>query len=593
MKTPFLFFESLNAVLHLLKGYKQKLFPLLLLMLAASLAEVVSIGAVIPFLSVIFEPEAILKSVIYQPILEKVGIQQPREIAALLVTTLILAIVFAAVLRLWLYWSITKFSFLMGAYIGDHVFTKTLNWPYSRHIATNSSEMVSALSMKVSLVTYNILLPILTIISSCILLAGIVGALIFLNISITIFVLSIVIFTYLLISKVTKKLLNKHSQIISFESSKIIQHMQEGYGGIRDIILDRTQKTFIDSFKSSDLALRKSQGYVMFLANCPRFIIESFGVIIIFLLAFFFTSEKNGVFDTLPFIAMVGLAFQRMLPIAQQLYTSLVNIRGNYSSLVDILELIDEQSPEVIASQTSKDPLFFENTIDFRGVSFKYSENTRTILNNLNLKISKGCCVGISGSSGCGKSTLIDLLIGLLTPSSGEIFVDGIQINPNNISSWQKSLAHVPQEIFVLDASIAQNIAFGVEPHSIDHELVKSCAEYAHIADHIENLPDKYNTYVGERGVALSGGQRQRVGIARALYKRAKVVIFDEATSALDLDTENKLLSSIINMNKDVTFFIVAHRYSAFQNCDFIINIDKGGNINLASYDSTCSQLKY
>tara|TARA_B110000495_G_C22928006_1_gene542393 strand:+ start:18 stop:767 length:750 start_codon:yes stop_codon:yes gene_type:complete len=235
--------------------------------------------------------------------------------------------------------------------------------------------------------------------------------------------------------------------------------------------------------------------------------------------------------------------------------------------------------------------LSFHKYIEFKNVSFKYVEDGPTILNNVNFKINKGSRVGFIGSTGSGKSTLVDIVMGLLTPNDGVVFIDDIRLSENNINCWQSKLCHVPQSIFLTDNTISENIAFGIEKELIDHERVKDAAMQAQISDFINNSLDGYDTIVGERGVKLSGGQRQRIAIARALYKDADVLVFDEATSALDISTEKLVMDSITTLDKKLTIIIIAHRITTLQNCDKIIEIENGEISYQGIYDNIPRQI--
>jgi ATP-binding cassette subfamily B protein len=222
---------------------------------------------------------------------------------------------------------------------------------------------------------------------------------------------------------------------------------------------------------------------------------------------------------------------------------------------------------------SNTDIALFEKEINLANVYFKYQDKNNFVLEAINLKINKGSRIGIIGKTGSGKSTLIDLIMGLLHPSNGSIEIDGVTLDSKNLRGWQKQIAHVPQFIYLADVSIKENIAFGVQDDVIDFEKVKTCAQKAQLNELIESLPDNYDTKVGEKGVQLSGGQRQRIGIARALYKNAKIIIFDEATSALDDHTEKAIIKTINDLDPDLTILMIAHRVTTLKNCCTIIEV--------------------
>ena len=267
----------------------------------------------------------------------------------------------------------------------------------------------------------------------------------------------------------------------------------------------------------------------------------------------------------------MALGAQRLLPASQQIYAGWTLINSNRKPMENIIELLNLNSPEFTISHYS---LRFRDSIELKSLSYKHRDKDDHLLKSINLKIKKGEKIGLVGPTGCGKSTLVDIIMGLLVPSSGHILIDNndlyIDNGTNQLSSWRSNISHVPQSIFMSDNSILNNIAFGVDDQNIDIDRVKSSARLACISEYIESLPDSYLTIVGENGLRLSGGQRQRIGIARALYKSSELLVLDEATSALDASTEQQVMSSIYTYNPDITLIIIAHRLSTLNLCDKI-----------------------
>jgi ATP-binding cassette subfamily B protein len=376
----------------------------------------------------------------------------------------------------------------------------------------------------------------------------------------------------------TKKYLVRNSQLVSKESNLVLKSLNEGFGGIRDVLIDRTQEIYCREYRDADYVLRKAQSSTVFISTIPRFLMEALGMLLIAIgatLSVVVMDVDAGII--IATFGVLGLAAQRMLPLMQQCYSSWSIIQSNNQSLGDILDLLDQPLPIY-----SEEKISFNDELKIADVSFRYGEELPYILKNVNLTIKKGSRVGLIGATGAGKSTLIDILIGLLEPTSGKLLVDGVSIKHGNARGWQINVAHVPQSIFLSDASISENIAFGVPSNAIDISRVRIAAELAELADFIESLPYKYQTVVGERGARLSGGQRQRIGIARALYKNASVIILDEATSALDGETEKLVMSAIEGLAGNVTLIIIAHRLSTLRACTEIVELDgKGGSKNV------------
>jgi ATP-binding cassette subfamily B protein len=268
----------------------------------------------------------------------------------------------------------------------------------------------------------------------------------------------------------------------------------------------------------------------------------------------------------------------------QQVYYSWANISGSQASLADIIALLDQPLP-VELLQPATAPLLIQDAIRLDAVRFRYTEEGPWVLDGLDLLIAKGARVGFVGSTGSGKSTTLDLLMGLLMPTEGKLLVDDQPVSGNRIRAWQRSIAHVPQTIYLADSTLAENIAFGVPPDKIDLDRVQWAARQAHIADFIESSSEGYQAYVGERGVRLSGGQCQRIGIARALYKQASVLVFDEATSALDNATEQSVMDAIGGLNSDLTILLVAHRLTTVRHCDIIVELEHGRVVAQGTYE--------
>jgi ATP-binding cassette subfamily B protein len=313
-------------------------------------------------------------------------------------------------------------------------------------------------------------------------------------------------------------------------------------------------------------------------------VVELLGILFIAIIAYSLAVGGGGLETALPTLAALALGAQRLLPALQILYLNWTSLRAGQDSVEDGLQFLEQPFPEY-ANKENPAPLNFSHNIQLQDVYFKYHEDAPKVLNNLKLVLKKGGRYGFIGTTGCGKSTLLDIIMGLLPPTEGKLMIDGQEISAQNLRSWQLNIAHVPQAIYLSDATLAENIAFGVEPKKIDILRVREAAQKAQIAETIEALPQKYDTFVGERGIRLSGGQRQRIGIARALYKNAQVIVFDEATSALDNETELAVMEGIEQLADDLTILIVAHRVSTLRRCDKIFRMDKGEVVEEGIYE--------
>jgi len=340
---------------------------------------------------------------------------------------------------------------------------------------------------------------------------------------------------------------------------------------------------YLESYSKSENKLRMSLATNTVISSTPRFALEALAMALIAALALYF-SKDGEMSKSIPILGALALGAQRLLPMLQQAYAAWAKIQGARASLVDTLELLDQQVT-VLSSNYNPKPINFSDSIRLDNVNFRYSPDTSLVINDISLTIKKGDRVGFVGGTGCGKSTLTDVIMGLLYPVSGSLCIDGNPINEYNRQAWQKTVAHVPQSVYLSDNTLAENIAFGIENKDIDISRVKKAAKSAQINDFIETLPKGYGSNVGERGVRLSGGQCQRIGIARALYKNASVLIFDEATSALDTKTEMAVMDSINALDHNLTILIIAHRLSTVQKCDVIFEIEQGKIVGKGSYN--------
>ena len=388
---------------------------------------------------------------------------------------------------------------------------------------------------------------------------------------------------YAVIIKLTQKKQLTNSQCMARESTQVIKSLQEGLGGIRDVLIDGSQSTYCQIYSNADQPLRRAQGNSSFISTSPRYIIEPLGMVLIATLAYILANQPDGISKAIPVLGALALGAQRLLPVLQQAYSSLSSIQGGQASLQDTLDLLDQPLPDYV-DKPAATPIPFNQKINLKNLSFRYSTKTPLVLNNLNLTIPKGSRIGFIGVTGSGKSTLLDIIMGLLQPTEGTVQIDNEPITKSNHRAWQAHIAHVPQAIFLADSTIEENIAFGIPKNKIDLKRVKQAAEQAQIADIIETWPKKYKTYVGERGIRISGGQRQRIGIARALYKQANVIIFDEATSALDNETEHAVMQSIETLGQDLTILIIAHRLTTLKECTQIIELGESGIKRIGNY---------
>lgn len=542
-----------------------------------------------PFLGVLTAPERVFGYSAAQPLIQALGLTKPEQLLLPLTIVFGLAALVAGAMRLLLLWASTRLSFATGADLSISIYRRTLYQPYAVHVARNSSEIINGISNKTSGVIH-IIVMLLNLISSTAMLSAILIALLSVDPIIALAAFGGFGFIYAFIIRLTRNRLLLNSQRMARESSHVIKSLQEGLGGIRDVLIDGSQAAYCQIYRNADLPLRRAQGDNSFIGMSPRYGIEALGMLLIAVLAYTLAQQPDGIAKAIPILGALALGAQRLLPVLQQAYAAWSAIQGGHASLQDTLELLDQPLPDYADHTVAAKPLPFEKQINLKQISFRYSRQTPWVLNNLNLSIAKGSRVGFIGTTGSGKSTLLDIVMGLLQPTEGTLEIDGLPISPGNHRSWQCHIAHVPQAIFLADSTIEENIAFGVPADKIDHERVRQAARQAQIADIIETWPKHYQTFVGERGIRLSGGQRQRIGIARALYKQADVIIFDEATSALDNATEQAVMQAIEGLSEDLTILIIAHRLTTLKNCTQIVELADGGIKRAGAYQDIVTQ---
>lgn len=563
-------------------------FVLIIIMFLTSIAEVISIGAVIPFLGVMTSPETVINSPYLEPILLYLEISSQSDLLALFTFIFIIAAIFSGTMRLVLLWFQTRLSHSVGASIGIEIYRRTLFQPYLRHLSRNSSEVIAGITQKTNAVVDQVLLPICNIFGSILILSCILIALISVDPLIAMFSFVGFGLIYLIVILITRSGLSRDGKRISFEKNRIIRALQEGLGGIRDVTLNGTQLIYVNIFKRSEIPFRRASARITIVSMSPRYAIESLGMILIAFMAYSLATRAEGISSAIPVLGAFALGAQRLLPVLQQAYGAWQTIRGGQAQFKDAIGLLEQPLPNYLINEEVKS-IDFKKYIKLDNLKFKYTEDD-SVINNISIKIDKGSRIGFIGSTGCGKSTLLDIIMGLIEPTEGKFLIDETEIDFKNTRSWQKHIAHVPQTIFLSDSTIAENIAFGVPKDQIDHSKIEFAAKQAQLNDLVDKWEQKYDTKVGERGVRLSGGQRQRIGIARALYQDADVIIFDEATSALDNNTEKAIMNSITKLSKDLTIIMVAHRLTTLDCCSKIYELEHGKIKRSGSFDDIVNE---
>lgn len=550
------------------------------LMILAAGAEIFSIGMLLPFLGVLFNPEMKEKNSLIEFIYQHFQQSNHGQIVWGITLFFVFAVLFAASIRVMLLWSQIRVASRIGADLSESLYRSILTRPYIFHTNTNSSQVIVGVSRKADSVVNEIILPCMVVVSSAILIVSISIFLALLN---PVVAMSAAVgfgSLYFCVMLATRFRIARYGQTINNQQSAIIKVLQEALGSIRDVIIDGAQELYCKAYKKVDAPLRRAHANNLIIGGAPRYLIEGASVALIAFFSCWLSTQEGGIQAIIPTLGVLILGAQKMLPMLQLSYVNFTQIQGSQAALEDVLEILEHPIPRVNQSAVIQ----FERELLIDHVFYKYKDDADWAVKNVSLKISKGDRIGFVGGTGSGKSTLLDLIMGLLSPMDGKITVDDVVVSEENCRAWQRHIAHVPQSIYLTDASICENIAFGVPINEIDFELVRRAAEKAQIADLIESMKDGYYTEVGERGARLSGGQRQRIGLARALYKNTDLIVLDEATSALDNDTEAAVISAIENLGPSVTILMVAHRLTTLRGCNKIVTVQNGQIQKIGTY---------
>jgi ATP-binding cassette subfamily B protein len=567
-------FRAISRVYwHLTPRRRRQVIILGILIVVSSFVEAISISAILPFLAALTDPETLSNMKYIKPVLVFLNIVSTMELRFAFTLLFLVLILVSGLFRIIFFWAQSRLSMAIGVDFSVQVYENTLHEAYGELIKRNSSEILAGAQKAKDLVG-SIIQPALTLISSIFMLVVVL---------VTLFAIEPVVAItgalgfgglYAFVTSISKRSLKQNSCVYAVELERVNKAIQE-VGGIRDIIIDGTQDTFSKIYRGALTRMQYAAAGNLLLSQLPRFVIEMLGMLLLVGITFMMIGREGGFTAAIPALGAVALGAQRLLPVLQQAYAAFVTIRGGLSSTTDALNLLDRTNSQA-KKANQINPLCFNKVLRLENLSFRYQPNTRLVLRDISLEIKHGDRVGLIGATGSGKSTLIDLIIGLLNPTEGHIYIDGVKLCQTNIRNWHSKISHVPQSIYLADTTIAENIAFGVEKCDIDMARVRDAARVAQLSQTIESFPRGYQTFVGERGIRLSGGQRQRIGLARAIYKRSKVLILDEATSALDNETEINVMDAIERLAQNTTIIMVAHRLSTLKCCNHVFELKDG-----------------
>ena len=564
---------------HLLRHRRIQLGVLLMFILASGVAELLSLGAVLPFLALLSDPDRVLHQPLVRELSARLGFTETSELLLPVTLAFVAVTVLAAMIRLANLWLGGRLAAAIGSDLSCEAYRRTLYQPYGVHVNRNSATLITGLTTQIprTVLAFTSLLQLIT---AAVVAIGLLTGLMLIDWPVATGAAALFGSVYAQLAITVRSELHSNSQLIAAAGKQQIKALQEGLGAIRDVLLDGNQAFYVEIYQQADLPQRQRLATNQFIGAFPRYAVEALGMVSIALMGALMVQQQGTGSAVIPLLGAFALGAQRLLPALQQVYLGWSVLKSSNSHMSAVLAMLNQPMPPVLQTLNVGEHLELRKGIRFEAVHFRYGPEQPEVLQGLDFEICQGERIGFVGSTGSGKSTTVDLLMGLLRPTRGRVLLDGVDLHdpayPERLAAWTAAIAHVPQSIYLSDCSIAENIAFGVPPHKIDMVRVKQAAAQAQIASFIESSQEGFESFVGERGIRLSGGQRQRIGIARALYKQARVLVLDEATSALDNDTEESVMASVDGLSKELTVVMIAHRLSTVKRCDRVIRLERG-----------------
>ena len=558
------------------KKRKKELVLLTTTMIISGLSEIFSVISVLPFLVVLTNPNKAWESSYIVFFANIFGLTKNDNLILPITFLFLAGIIFTAFIRLYNFRLSIHIAAEIGSDLSCEAYRRTISQPYSVQLNNNSSEIIATITAQVQQTIFA-MCSFLELISSTFISICLIYSLLIISWKVAISLSIAFISLYIILGKVTNQKLHNNSIIVSKATKNQYKELREGFGSIKNVLLDRSQNLLVDSYKITDKLLRKKTANSQFLAAFPKYLFESLGLCIMTILVLILSiSNRNGI-NIIPLIGSFTLGAQKILPSLQLIFASWAAIKARVGEMKSVINLLSQEIPKELIQKKNYKPINSFNEIRFENIYFRYQNSKKDIFKNLNLKIKKGEKVGIFGDSGSGKSTFLNILMGLEKPIEGKLYLDGKNLfdksNIELLGRWQASISFVPQEIFIRDKSIVENIAYNVDPNFIIKSRIIKAANKASISNFIEGLPHGYETIFGEDGKKLSGGQRQRIAIARAFYKRSKVLLMDESTSGLDLETQSNIMDTISKLDQNTTVIVISHSKEVMSYMDRCIDI--------------------
>ena len=555
---------------------KRKVIYVFILVMGMAFIESAGVISIMPFLAVLSNPNVVESNSYLKQLYDFTGAANKQNFILYLGFLSLFVVICSTVFKIVTQYAVNRFASLQRHYFSTRLLKTYLQQNYEFFIQRNSATLAKNILSEVDQLIWTMILPALTLMSYGVVLLSMVGILLLYDPLMAISTAFVLGLFYASIYMLVRKKLTQIGQEFTQANKERYQTCQEALAGIKDVMINNAEHGYIKQFEESSRVFARHIATRETLGQVPLNVIETVGYGCLIGLAMLLVVSGKEVSHILPVLGLYGFAAYRMLPAAQNMYRAISQIKFS-EQVLSVLkpEFALEKDELKHIEKDSTQYLKFENSIRLENISFAYPNRMESpILNNFSLEVKKNASLGIVGKSGSGKSTLMDIMLGLLFPQQGKVYIDDVELTADNITQWRDLVGYVPQNIYLADKSIAENIAFGVAKIDIDLKRVEFVARQAQIDDFIQSqLPLGYHTLVGERGVMLSGGQRQRIGIARALYKNPQVLFMDEATSALDTETEQAVNEAIQNLNGKMTMVIIAHRESAVAQCNQILKL--------------------
>ncbi len=581
-------FSSIRKLYTLLSDeQRRRLLSLQALVVLMAFAELSSIAAIGPFMAVVGDESHLVDEGVLADIYRLSGAGDSTVFLFWLGLGVMGILTLASLISIFTTWRLSLYSQQVGAELSTRLFKHYMNQDWLFHSNGSSSELTSKLSQECRRISDNVLTPLMQMNAKIVMALFVVIAVFIFNPWVAVCGLILFGTVYWGLYRVVRRRLMNNDRMISATNRLRFKLMNEGFGGIKDALLLARQPEFNRRFEQSSHLLGRAKGITKALSHSPRYLMElvAFGAVIMLVLYLLVTHEGH-LGTILPILSVYAMAGFKLLPACQQIYGGLATVRGNIASFNNLREDLEASRQEACDEPGHKTNKWVpRRAIRLENVTFRYPGKEEAALDGINLTIPVNGTIGLVGASGSGKSTAIDLLLGLIEPEEGRLTLDGHPVTSARRREWQNSVGFVPQNIFLADASIRENIAFGLPAEQIDDTKIWSATQMAHLDELLKRLPHGLETRVGERGIQLSGGQRQRIGIARALYDDAEVLVLDEATSALDGITERLVMDAIHAFSGKKTIIMIAHRLATVRSCGCIYMMDAGRVIDSGTYD--------